>query len=158
MTPCSLNLFQTFFNLLIAGRLGEDISRLWFFVPCLSFGSLGNMEASPQFPGDVNGDVFRRMVSGGDDLSKPRTIDFCHIFPERRQALAFADVVDDRELKVCISYYEQRDVWQVTVKRHMVPTYQDVTSLELSLAAKAESLGGKADGWGCMTIKRNDTK
>jgi hypothetical protein len=95
------------------------------------------------------------MVGNGDDLSKPRMMDFCHIFPERRQALAFADIVDGRDLTVCISYYEDRDMWQVTVKRYMIPTYNDVTTLELSLEAQAESVGGEADGWGCMTVKKN---
>jgi hypothetical protein len=114
----------------------------------------GIMDTPTNFPSDVNGDVFRRMVRNGGDLSQPRMMDFCHIFPERRQALAFADIVDNRDLTVCISYYEERDMWQVTVKRYMIPTYKDVTALELSLAAHAESIGGEADGWGCMTVKR----
>jgi hypothetical protein len=118
--------------------------------------SLGIMDAPTNFPSDVNGDVFRRMVGNGDNLSQPRMMDFCHIFPERRQALAFADIVDGRDLTVCISYYEARDMWQVTVKRYMIPTYQDVTALELSLEAQAESVGGEADGWGCMTVKRKE--
>ena len=106
------------------------------------------------FPNDENGDVFRRMIRNGDDLAKPRMMDFCHIFPERKQALAFADLVDNRELEVCISYYESRDMWQVIIKRHMIPTYSDVTALELSLAAQAESVGGAADGWGCMIVEK----
>ena len=93
------------------------------------------MDASPQFPSDENGDVFRRMISGGDDITQPRMIDFCHVFPERQQALAFADIVDGRDLEVCISYYAERDMWQVTVKRYMIPTHKDVTTLELSLAS-----------------------
>lgn len=112
------------------------------------------MSLPTDFPNDGNGDVFRRMVRGGDDLSQPRMIDFCHVFPERRQALAFADIVDNRELEVCISYYEERELWQVIVKRYMIPTYEDVTALELSLAYQAESVGGEADGWGCMLEKK----
>jgi hypothetical protein len=111
------------------------------------------MSTPTDFPSDENGDVFRRMVRGGDDISQPRMIDFCHIFPERRQALAFADIVDGRDLEVCISYYEERNMWEVTVKRYMAPTYKDVTALEVSLASQAESVGGKADGWGCMIVK-----
>ena len=116
------------------------------------------MDISSQFPSDENGNVFRRMISIGDDLSKPRIIDFCHVFPDRKQALAFAEEIDDRELEVCISYYEARDMWQATVKRYMIPTHQTVTEFELSLAAKAESLGGEPDGWGCMMVKKRETK
>lgn len=111
------------------------------------------MDEPTNFPSDVNGDVFRRMVQNGDDLSQPRMMDFCHIFPDRRQALAFADIVDGRDSTVCISYYEKRDMWQVTIKRYMIPSYEDVTALELS-KSQAESFGGEADGWGCMTVKR----
>ena len=85
------------------------------------------MTTQPDFPNDENGDVFRRMIRDGDDLSKPRMIDFCQIFPERRQALAFADLVEDKQLEVCISYYEEPEMWQVTVKRYMIPTYENVT-------------------------------
>ena len=80
------------------------------------------MTTQPDFPNDENGDVFRRMIRDGDDLSKPRMIDSCHIFPERRQALAFADMVEDEQLEVCISHYEEQEMWQVTVKRYMIPT------------------------------------
>jgi hypothetical protein len=113
-------------------------------------------EDPSQIPNDANGDVLRRMLRDGDGLSKPRMIDFCHIFHERRQALAFAEIVDDRELEVSISYYKERDLWQATVKRHMVPTHQHITSFELSLASKAESVGGEADGWGCFVQNQSN--
>lgn len=106
------------------------------------------------FPDDANGAVLRRMHEGGDDLQQPRMIDFCFIFPERRQALAFAKLVDDRELEVCISFYEQRDVWQGIVKRNMLPTHDGITALETLLAGHAESVGGAADGWGCFRMDR----
>ncbi len=112
------------------------------------------MNASPEIPNDANGNVLRRMLRDGDDLSQPRMVDFCHIFPERRQALAFAEFVHDPKLKVCISYNEQRDMWDAIVERVMIPTHQDITTFELSLAAHAESVGGKADGWGCMIVKK----
>ena len=110
------------------------------------------MNAPQQFPNDYNGDVLRRMHVGGDDLSQARIIDFCFIFPKRRQALAFADVVDDVDKTVCISYYEERDMWQVIVQHDMVPTYHHITNLESALTIKAENVGGRADGWGCMRV------
>jgi hypothetical protein len=116
-------------------------------------GSLAIMSAL-QFPDDENGDVLRRMHDGGDDLSQPRMMDFCFAFPERRQALAFAEIVDDRDLEVCISYYEEREMWQAIVQRHMVPTHRDITALERRLSAQAESVGGEPDGWGCMQVDR----
>jgi len=114
------------------------------------------MSESPYFPSDANGDVLRRMLDSGDDLSKPRIVDFCFIFPERQQALAFAELFNEREFEVRISYYEAGEMWQAIVRRHMLPTHQGVTALEAALTARAESLGGKADGWGCMAVKRKD--
>ncbi len=111
------------------------------------------MSTSLDFPDDENGDVLRRMQEGGDDLSQPRTVDFCFAFPERKQSLAFAEIVDDRELEVCLSYYEEREMWQAIVKRHMIPTHQDITAWELFLTAHAQSVGGEADGWGCMQVE-----
>jgi hypothetical protein len=114
------------------------------------------MGASSQIPDDENGRILQEMIDHGDDLSKPRMMDFCFAFPERQQALTFAELVDERELEVCISYYEEREMWQAIVHRHMVPTHHDITSLETVLAARAESVGGEADGWGCMMIERKD--
>jgi hypothetical protein len=112
------------------------------------------MSAPPEFPDDENGRVLFRMFERGDDLSQPRIMDFCFAFPERRQALAFAELVDEREHEVCISYYEERAMWQAIVHRYMIPTHRDVAALESVLAARAESVGGKADGWGCMFVER----
>jgi hypothetical protein len=109
-----------------------------------------------QFPDDENGDVLRRMYAAGDDLSEPRMMDFCFAFPERRQALKFAEVVDDRDLEVRISYYEEREMWQAIVGRYMMPTHRDITAIEVRLTAQAESVGGEADGWGCFQVDRPD--
>jgi hypothetical protein len=111
------------------------------------------MNAPQQFPNDDNVDVLHRMSANGDDLSQPRMIDFCFIFPERRQALAFTEIVDDLDKTVCISHYKERDMWQVIVQHYMLPTYKDITNMESALTIKAEKVGGTADGWGCMEVK-----
>jgi hypothetical protein len=110
------------------------------------------MNSSPPFPNDSNGDVLRRMYAGGDDLTKPRMIDFYFIFIERLQALAFADIVDDKDKEICISFCEDKDMWQVIVHHHMAPDHTAITAMEAALTSKAGSVGGKADGWGCMQI------
>jgi hypothetical protein len=112
------------------------------------------MPALPRFPDDDNGRVLRDMHQHGDDLRKPRVIDFCFVFPERRQALAFAAVIDDREFEVCISFHAEHNGWQALVKRYMVPTHREITALELTLTGFAEGHGGEADGWGCLQVER----
>ena len=108
------------------------------------------MSTPSAIPDDQNGAVLRRMLSQGDDLTQPRQIDFCHIFPERRQALAFAELLDDPQFEVCISYYQERALWQVVVQRFIVPSHREITALEFFLSSHAVSVGGQADGWGCM--------
>jgi len=94
------------------------------------------------------------MYEKGDDLTQARTIDFSFAFSQRRQALAFAEIVDDRNLEVCISYYGEREMWQAIVKRQMIPTHKEITTLESALIAQAEQVGGEGDGWGCMLVKK----
>jgi hypothetical protein len=43
------------------------------------------------FPNDANGDVLRRMEAQGDDLSKPRDVDFTVVFAEANSAEQFAE-------------------------------------------------------------------
>jgi hypothetical protein len=107
---------------------------------------------APAFPDDENGDVLRRMFASGDNLSKPRIIDFCFAFAERSEALTFAELVDEQDLEVCISFYNERGCWQAIVKRHMVPEHGDIAALERLLTHRATSVGGEADGWGCMQV------
>jgi hypothetical protein len=114
------------------------------------------MVHATDIPDDENGAVLRSMLKDGDDLSKPRMIDFCHIFTERWQALKFAESVDDRELEVCISYNDERDMWDAIVKRFMVADHREITAFELSMAEKAKSVGGLSDGWGCFVQKGSD--
>jgi hypothetical protein len=49
-------------------------------------------------------------------------------------------------------------MWDAIVKRYMIPTHPEITAFELSLAAHAESVGGEADGWGCMIVKKERTR
>lgn len=89
------------------------------------------------FPDDENGRVLRQMCGEGDDLVTPRTIDFFFVFNTRASALAFAAIIEDPDLAVCISYYHARGMWQATVQRRMVPSHNEITSLESALTQKS---------------------
>ena len=115
------------------------------------------MTQSAIFPDDENGDVLRRMASHGDNLAAPRNVDFEHIFPSIEAALAFTAEVVNRTDTVSVNWYDELSSWNVRVTRHMTPTHQGVTELELSLDQVARKHGGKADGWGCMQVDANDS-
>ncbi len=103
-------------------------------------------------PNDENGTVLRRMYESGDTLQRPRIIDYCFAFPERSQALDFAALVTERDFEVCISYYEEREMWQAIVKKYMIPEHSAIGRIEADLTSRAKSVGGEADGWGCMRV------
>jgi hypothetical protein len=45
---------------------------------------------SDRFPDDENGQVLRYMAEQGDDLSKPRDIDFTVVMPDEDAAMTFS--------------------------------------------------------------------
>jgi hypothetical protein len=110
----------------------------------------------PIFPEDENGDVLRRMVEHGDDLSKARNIEFQHVFPTKSGALAFLGEVSGEGLYVTISWYADERCWNVQVARHMLPGHCEITAMETSLEQAARRHGGNADGWGCLKVDRVD--
>ena len=103
-------------------------------------------------PDDDNGAVLKRMRDGGDALDEARTIDFCFAFHEGSQAVDFARAVPEEDLEVCISRYEERAMWQVIVKKFMIPEHSAIGALESDLTYRATLVGGEADGWGCIRI------
>lgn len=110
------------------------------------------MNTTPHFPNDENGRILRQMYDGGDDLTQSRLVDFCFVFPNREQALAFIRDVDDQEVETCLSWYRAKSKWQVIVKHNMVPDYAKITALESNLTLKATKARGEADGWGCLQV------
>ena len=107
----------------------------------------------PDFPNDENGDVLRGLVRDGDDLTKPRDVDFSVIFMDKASAERFMEIVKHQDVKVELNQQDQDDqTWGVTVTRFMIPTHHVITSMEINLEEIAKPLGGKNDGWGCFAI------
>jgi hypothetical protein len=82
-----------------------------------------------EFPDDENGAVLKGMHDGGDDLSRPRQIDFTVVFPGELQAQEFAGVFRRRSFEVSL---KRSDVvpelpWDVTISSVMVPDHQAIT-------------------------------
>jgi hypothetical protein len=41
--------------------------------------------------------------------------------------------------------------WDVVVVKHMVPSHEEIGSFEGMLESVANPLGGRNDGWGCLS-------
>lgn len=104
------------------------------------------------FPPDDNGDVLRKLLLGGDDLSLPRDINFSVVFAEQASAIAFAELMSTEEVRIeieCAAVLPGLP-WDVTVTRYMVPDHGAIGDFEEILAGRAVALGGRNDGWGCF--------
>ena len=99
-----------------------------------------------------NGDVLFRMASHGDDLSKPRDINFSVVFNGKAEVQQFVE--NFRKLGFEIGSVKShgliRRTYDVTVTTHMIPSYDAITSFEQKIENAATTLGGKNDGWGCF--------
>jgi hypothetical protein len=107
-------------------------------------------------PDDVNGDVLRRLVADGDNLSVPRTIDFQIIIPDEKSAVRFAEVVSSKFGSVKIKLFEEGKpglAWDVTGSRMMHPDHKEITEVEMFLEDAAAPFGGENDGWGCFAVE-----
>src|SRR5947209_1227343 len=78
------------------------------------------------FPDDENGDVLRRMAAQGDDLTKPRNIDFTIIFSDATSAEQFAGYFHELGYKISVQETKTKPdfPWDVIVVKHMIPTYE----------------------------------
>jgi Regulator of ribonuclease activity B len=105
------------------------------------------------YPNDANGDALRRMEAQGDDLTRPRNIDFSVAFADAKSAEQFAAHFRalGHEVSVESTETDQGFPWDVVVVQHMVPSYDGITNFENLLQSTANALGGHNDGWGCFS-------
>jgi hypothetical protein len=104
-------------------------------------------------PNDDNGDVLRRLESDGDDLSRPRDVDFVVVFPDKPSADTFAENIRHFGYKVSIELSEvvAELPWDVEVVKHMALSHKEVTLFENLLENQASLFGGRNDGWDCLS-------
>lgn len=104
-------------------------------------------------PDDDTGQVLRQMLDDGDDLSRPRDVEFYLVFAGQRDAVAFAqDAAALEGFQVLPPEQDEEGIWQVTAIRHMAPEHAAITAYEHELAELATRHRGYPDGWGCMHI------
>jgi hypothetical protein len=105
------------------------------------------------FPDDDTGQVLRRLLSRGDDLTKERPVDFTAVFKDKDSAVKFITHFIALNYE-CILHKEllEGEYFDVKLVKYMAPSWQGITDFELELKHVAEPLGGVVDGWGCFTL------
>lgn len=104
-------------------------------------------------PDGDNGDVLRCMAAKGDDLTRPRNIDFSVLFADQSSAEKFAEHFRSLGYKASVKgdYPKPDFSWDVTVVRHMPASHEGITDFENLLQSVADRWGGRNDGWGCFS-------
>lgn len=105
------------------------------------------------YPNDANGEALRRMEAQGDDLTRPRDIDFTVAFADANSAEQFAEHFRGLGHKVSVEPTEADPdfPWDAVVVQHIVPSYDGITNFEKLLQSIADGWGGHNDGWGCFS-------
>ncbi|MFC4158962.1 ribonuclease E inhibitor RraB [Chitinimonas lacunae] len=100
------------------------------------------------FPANDNGDVLWRMFCSGDNLAKPREIEFFLTFPEESAALDCARLLLQSRHRISLAPHHGK--WQLAIYPYMQPTHENITNFEVFLESSAAPLGGENDGWECF--------
>lgn len=112
------------------------------------------------FPEDENGDALWNMALQGDDLSKPREINFSVLFSTENNALEFGEVLLFNRQKVSLSDCEDDPEYpfEITVHHYIEATHSGITEYENLLQEYAEKYNGYNDGWGAMHNQKASNK
>jgi Regulator of ribonuclease activity B len=103
--------------------------------------------------GDGTTDALQRMKANGDDLTRPRDVEFTVVFPNKESAEQFAENFRALGYKSSVDFTETDESfpWDVIVVKHMMPSGKEISDFEGILETVAHVLGGHNDGWGCFS-------
>jgi Regulator of ribonuclease activity B len=84
------------------------------------------------------------MDEAGDDLTRPRDIDFTVVFPDEGAAEKFANQFRARGFIASVEFIDTdaEFPWDVAVVKHMVPAHGGIGAFEDSLQRVASSIWG----------------
>lgn len=105
-----------------------------------------------RFPDDVNGDALWEMHNNGDDLSRPREIEFAVLFRNEQEALKFAETLLINRQKILLSDNGENNNYpfEIVVFVYMEAGYEEITGYQDLLEMHATKFNGVGDGWGCL--------
>lgn len=109
------------------------------------------------FPNDKDGDILRGMHENGDDLSRPRDVEFSVAFPDSNSVQEFGSYfyhldfdVRAKKTDKLSSLLSSNLPWSVVITLNMAPSYEAITAFQQKLEEIGASLGGRNDGWSCI--------
>ena len=98
-------------------------------------------------PNDADGEALRHLQDDGSDLSKPMEIDFHVVVPNQESGQSVLEVVRNIGFRVELVYDEEDAGWTCWCTKTMVPIYEDIVAVQLTLDNLSQPHGGYFDGW-----------
>jgi hypothetical protein len=102
------------------------------------------------FPDDETGQVLAEMHQAGIDLTTQHQVVFFHLFEQKSQAEAMADLLKKEHAHVSVNLQadETPNVWDLDCSMLMVPTHENIVKQEAEFEQMATQFSGYNDGWG----------
>ena len=105
---------------------------------------------------DENAEILKGFADAGSDLGPSRRVDFSHLFPDQASAESSAADAEQFGFDIGISETDrENDHWDVTASKEMIPSAENLTTVEEQLDALAGVYNGRADGWGFFRIPKS---
>lgn len=102
---------------------------------------------------EENAAILRGFAADGSNLIPVRPVDFSHIFGDLPSAKRFAKAAELCGFQTSFSETERdENPWDVIATKDMVPSAEEITSIEEMLDILARNEGGRADGWGFFRV------
>lgn len=104
----------------------------------------------PNLPNDETGEALNRLQLDGSDLEKLMNIDFYVFCPNQQQAEIVSEKLSDHFLGTEIKYDQDdnSESWTCYFGMSMIPSYENVSSVEEKIDEICNPYGAYSDGFG----------
>ncbi|MEL7492044.1 MAG: ribonuclease E inhibitor RraB [Pseudomonadota bacterium] len=104
----------------------------------------------PEYPDDADGDALQRIADDGVDMTKPLAIEFQILVPNENTADKVARELQKSGYGSNKDYDDVDDEWLIICPIEMVPSYENVVSMQKTLEGKLASCKAQLVGWGAL--------
>lgn len=111
-----------------------------------------SFEIDPLLPEDETDDRLKQMADAGEEMDRPREIDFYFEFPAVPQAEAFMRELGDPLAIATEHSMDQRVV--ICVSKTLIPTSHAIADTQTRWTHLAVLHHGSFDGWCCAASRR----
>lgn len=101
-----------------------------------------------ELPNDADGDVLRRLIVTGSDLSKEMEIDFTVDVPNKEYGTAFVQVVEPLGFRTNVDQDSETGDWTCYCTRRMIPSYRAIIEVQKTLEDLGRPFNAIPEVWG----------